>query len=103
MTRPIPDQGADTKSCDRVAFNHPDKLGIEVELLFPLRLLVHHRVGTGELVVPEDDALVCELLGIDLPRDQAIIDLYKDPFLVGPVLGCSPLCDDMKGRSQHLP
>jgi len=103
MARPIPDQGADTKPCDSLALHHPDQLSVEIQLLFPLRLLIHHRVGTGELVVPKDHAIVSKLLGVDLPRDQAVVDLNKDPFFIGPVLGLGPLSDDMESRAQHLP
>ena len=97
----VPDEGTDPQAHNRLVLNRLDQPLVQIELLLPLNLCVHHCPCRCELVVDEDNATFHLFLNVDGPTDLDAINLFKQP-LFSDVAGSLPtLHDHMKGRTQH--
>ena len=66
MPGEVPDQGTDLKPGNLLPFDLMDEPCIDIQLLFPLSLVLHHCPRRGELVVHNLHSLGSFFLEIDL-------------------------------------
>ena len=99
----VPDQAADLQARNGLALDLLDQPLVNVELLLPLNLLVHHCPCRCELVIDDDDAAVNLLLNVNGSTDLDPIN-FNEQALFSDVAGSlPPLHNHMKGRTQHGP
>lgn len=103
MPAPIPDQGTDAKANHGLALDAFDQPLVDVELLDPFLLLVHHCPRRGELVVRDDDPFRGFFLKVDGPGDGDAIHFCKQPLLCDVVFGLAALHDNVEGGAKKLP
>ena len=103
MAVEVADQGADFQAFDGHAFLTLDQPLVNVQLLFPLDLVVHHSPSRCELVIGDHHAIAGLLLQVDCPRDDHIIHLGVNALLRRPAIGLTTLHHHMQGRTQKRP
>ena len=101
MTAKVPDQSTNLQATDLLAFDLLNKPLVQIELLLPLNLVVHHRPGRGELVVMDGDALRRLLLQINRSTNRDAIHLNEQSLLFGPALCLSSLHHHMESGAKQ--
>lgn len=95
---PIPDDGHNPEGLDRHFLDGLNQPGIDVELLLPLDLLVHHRPSRYGLVVSDVDTIGVNNLKVYGPGDLPAINLGVETLLDNMVLILAMLQDFVDRR-----
>ncbi len=99
----VPDQRADVKLGNLLAFDSLYQPLVNVKLLFPLSLVLHYCPAAGQLVVGDDDSVRGDLLQVDLPTDRSAIDNSEEALFSDMVFSLPAFHHYMKGRTQETP
>ena len=93
---PVTDDGYDLQSLDGLA-GHAKQPSVEVQLVVPVGLLIHHRPCACDFIVADDDPIFVDFLQVDGTRDLPAIELHEYTLLYDVVVVFAVLQDVVDG------